>query len=444
MGQSSRWSHQIAIYPANHQLHEFYAGFAVLSLMRTVTVLSNHESPPSIFQSYCLILHVKENKPLTCLPTSPLTLENAQVRILRTIILEVKVMKRLKTLLAALFVATISVSAALAQQAMYVEPGRYEIEIASTGKVLDLRKEDMRTVQQYYRGDVRNQEWDIISAGGNSYYIRSAENGGYMGIQNSSQGARVTVDNSARGDTWKFIRLNSGNVMIVHRSGMALDLTNGATNNGVPLQVWSQARNANQQFKLVPVTVGAVNNPNNPNASEYNEGYQAGISDRRMNLNNNYRRYRHLYDRYTENEFQRGYNAGYTSGRNNEPWSQMNANERRNYDEAYRLGQQDARVGYNANYRRYNGRYNNRVESAFRQGYEAGYNSLRNDSGWFDLSRLNQYERRVYDNGYNYGRQDARRGYAQDYRRYNRQFTSQMEFFFRRGYEAGFNSIRHR
>src|SRR5262249_20347010 len=100
-------------------------------------------------------------------------------------------MRNLLIILAALFVTSVPSSAALAQRTISVQPGRYEIEVALTGKVLDLRREDMRTVQQFYRGNVRNQQWDIESAGGGYYYIRSVENGAYLTAEGTFNGSRV-------------------------------------------------------------------------------------------------------------------------------------------------------------------------------------------------------------------------------------------------------------
>lgn len=357
-------------------------------------------------------------------------------------------MHRGKTILAVLFITSISISAALAQQAVYVTPGRYEIQVGLTGKVLDLRQEDKRTVQQYYRGNVKNQQWDIESAGGNSYYIRSAENGAYLGVEGSGEGARVVAtNNNRRGDTWRFVDLGNNRMMIVHRSGMTLDLANGSRQDGAPIQVWSQARNENQQFSLVPTTnVEATYDPRNSNRAEYNEGYRAGANDRNLNLGNNYRRHRQLYDRSSETEFQQGYSAGY-EGRRNDGWNnsdrdRMTDDERRNYDEGYRLGQQDARNRTTADYRRYNNRYNRWQESSFRQGYEAGYNNTGFNNDSFDLNRLNPNERRVYYNGYRLGQQDARARQSFDYRRYTSRYNNRQETFFQRGYQAGYNSIR--
>jgi hypothetical protein len=271
-----------------------------------------------------------------------------------------------------------------------VQPGRYEIESAATGKVLDLRREDMRSVQQYYRGNVRNQQWDIESAGRNEYFIRSAENGAYLGVEGNWNGGRVVATGGNRqSSVWRFVDVGNGNVMIVNRSGMALDLPNGSSQDGVLMQVWNQAMNSNQQFRLVPLAVG----------------------------------------------------ASYP----NDPWfdtSSMTAAQRRNYEEGYQLGQRDARFGYNSNYQRYSDRYNRRQESYFRRGYEAGYSGTGNSGDQFDLSQLSQSERRVYDDAYRLGQRDARAGYSMDFRRYSNRYNARQQPFFQRGYEVGYNRVQ--
>ncbi len=360
-------------------------------------------------------------------------------------------MRRLNIILTALFVIAMSASVALAQRSISVQPGRYEIQIPLTGKVLDLRQEDMRSVQQYYRGNVVNQQWDIESAGGNYYYIRSAQNGAYLGIEGTPrEGARVAAAPGNRQDTWRIVELGNGNVMLVHRSGMVLDLTEGSNRDGTPMQVWSQAENTHQQFRLMPITLTSAGyNQGRSGRFEYNEAYRAGVSDREANLNQNFRRHRAMYDRFTERDFEQAYNAGYISGRRdndtyNDDRSRMSQSERRIYEAAYQLGQQDARNGYNANYRRYSGRYSRVQEEFFQHGYEAGYNSgAQSNNDQFDLNRLTTYERRAYDEGYRLGQQDVRNGYSLNYRRYSTRITdNRLERFFQRGYEVGYNSIR--
>lgn len=335
-------------------------------------------------------------------------------------------------------------------------PGQYEIESAVTGKVLDLRREDFRTVQQWERGGVKNQRWNIEDAGSGYYYIRSAETGTYLGIEGTGNGARVvaTQRGNRNSNIWRIEDMGNGLATIVHRSGLVLDLHNGVADNGQAMQVWGSSRQPNQQFKLIRVgnieldtSAGANPNTNDPNYRDrpvrgerivYDTGYQAGVDDNRAGLGRNYRRHRERYDRTTEIDFQTGYNAGYDSVR-----SAGTTATRPAYEEGFQAGASDSRAALNRNYRRHRERYDRNTEADFLAGYNAGYDSTRNDSiGSDDLSRMTATERRYYDDGYRSGQDDARGGYSSNYRRFSSRYNRQYEPFFQRGYEAGYNSIR--
>lgn len=328
-------------------------------------------------------------------------------------------------------------------------PGQYEIESAITGKVLDLRRDDNRTVQQWGRGGVRNQRWNLESAGGDFYYIRSAENGAYVGIEGAGNGARVvaTQRGGNRNDqTWRMVDAGNGLVSLAHRSGQVLDLHKDATNDGQAMQVWSSSGQPNQMFKLVRVGnldgnvgTGPVAPGRPTSGGAYDQGYQAGVSDNRAALPRNHRRYRDQYNASSEENFRSGYNDGYDGRRNDN----NTAGPRAAYNEGFQAGASDNRAGLNRNYRRHRERYDRNTEADFQTGYSAGYDGARNEGVVNDdLSRLTANERRVYDDGYRYGQDDARGGYNANYQRYNNRYNRQQETFFQRGYEAGYNSIR--
>jgi hypothetical protein len=332
-------------------------------------------------------------------------------------------------------------------------PGVYEIESAMTGKVLDLRREDYRTVQQWARGGVRNQQWNFESAGGDYYYIRSAENGAYMGVEGAGNGARVvattTRGNNRNNQVWRVVDADNGLVTLVHRSGQVLDLHKDATKDGQAMQVWSSSGQANQMFKLV--RVGNVDTDVNTSPTTggtvsraYEQGYQAGTSDQRAALPRNYRRYRDRYNASTETDFHTGYDAGYDRGRDDNTRDNNTGGTRAAYNEGYQAGASDNRAALNRNHRRHRNRYDRNSEADFQAGYNAGYDGARNDGidDDDDLSRMTANERRTYDEGYRYGQDDARGGYNANYRRYSNRYNRSQETFFQRGYEAGYNSIR--
>jgi Ricin-type beta-trefoil lectin domain-like len=301
-----------------------------------------------------------------------------------------KIMRRLMMLLAASLVTSLSwlSTTAMAQRYMAVPSGLYEIEVVTSGKVLDVRREDARTVQQWDRVTARNQQWNVENTGGSFHTIRSAVNGSYLTIGGIGQGASVvTTNRNSRDNLWRFISLGNGEVMIVNSSGLVLDIPGGAVNNGVPMQVWSMVRNNNQRFRLAPVVntfSGRYPNDRYTGTGRYyyDAGRIAGMNDYQADLTKNYRRHRQDYNRRVERVFSEGYSAGYDDARlaavgYNRPLNQMNVIERRIYDDGYRLGQQDARNGSIANYRRYRTHYNRQYENIFRVGYEAGYSRFR-------------------------------------------------------------------
>jgi hypothetical protein len=62
-------------------------------------------------------------------------------------------------------------------QSGYAGPGRYEIENVASGKVLDLNRQDQRTVVQWSRTHAQTQLWDIEDAGNGYVYVKSAATG---------------------------------------------------------------------------------------------------------------------------------------------------------------------------------------------------------------------------------------------------------------------------
>src|SRR5689334_17600609 len=66
---------------------------------------------------------------------------------------------------------------AVAQQEAFTGPARYRIENVASGKSLDVKQEDKRTVQQWATHGAAHQQWDVEDAGNGYYWLRSAESG---------------------------------------------------------------------------------------------------------------------------------------------------------------------------------------------------------------------------------------------------------------------------
>ncbi len=103
----------------------------------------------------------------------------------------------------------------------------------------------------------------------------------------------------------------------------------------------------------------------------YEEGYQDGVSDAQNNRNNDYKRYRAKLDgsRY-ENFYKQGYDAGYVSLK---PYQRWDKDQKDNYDDGFRDGENDKRRGISRLPERYEGQYNKSYEVFYRQGYFDGY-----------------------------------------------------------------------
>jgi len=130
--------------------------------------------------------------------------------------------------------------------------GRYQVQVASSGKNLDLRREDSTTVQQWSGADVLNQKWDFEDSGDGYFYIRSAETGRYMEVADSRDGSPVRVNNFTGRDNqkWRLTDGGNGQYTIGSKLGRVMDLPNSSREDGVALQVRSDRRRANQLFRL--------------------------------------------------------------------------------------------------------------------------------------------------------------------------------------------------
>lgn len=137
-----------------------------------------------------------------------------------------------------------------------IRPGRYVIESVASSKVLDLRNEDGTTVQQWSGSLIsrKNQLWDIEDARYGYFYIRSTENGKALTAGGQTNGSPVQAMPLAnrREQQWRIKVLASGEIQLLSRSGLALDLPDGKRDNGLRLQLWQEHGRDNQRFRLKP------------------------------------------------------------------------------------------------------------------------------------------------------------------------------------------------
>ena len=154
-----------------------------------------------------------------------------------------------------LFVLAFGLIAARAQGT--VTQGRYVIEVVASGKALDLRAEDKRSVQQWAAGGGRNQQWDLEDAGDGFFYIRSAENGRALDSADGRvrDGSAVIVADRRDSDNqkWKIVDTGNGQYTIISRAGKSLESPAGKREDGVRLQMWGPHGLENQRFRLTRV-----------------------------------------------------------------------------------------------------------------------------------------------------------------------------------------------
>lgn len=158
--------------------------------------------------------------------------------------------------LAASFVlVAIAFACGLAQQ-KFTGQGRYRVEIVATSKALDLRVEDKKTVQQWAVGGARNQQWDVVDAGGGFYFITSVENGKVLDVDGRVRdGAPLITAPRGTGDNqlWKIADNGRGEFTIISKAGKSLESPAGKRDDGVKLQVGEPHGLENQRFRLIRI-----------------------------------------------------------------------------------------------------------------------------------------------------------------------------------------------
>lgn len=139
-------------------------------------------------------------------------------------------------------------------------PGRYEITNLKSGKVLDLDRNDQTSVIQFSSRGTDNQVWDIRAAGGGFYSLRNGMNGNALGTAgaNNSAPVRATRFDGRSNQQWRFEAGKDGNAIIVSRSGKVLDIPDGTSRDGAPVQIYDGNGDSNQQFKFRQVSGNLV------------------------------------------------------------------------------------------------------------------------------------------------------------------------------------------
>jgi beta-barrel assembly-enhancing protease len=150
-------------------------------------------------------------------------------------------------------------------------PGTYEITNLKSGKVIDLDRNDKRTVIQFSSRGTDNQAWDIQSAGNGFYTLRNRMNGNAlesMGTPNSTP-VQATRFDGRSSQQWRF-GVRGSSAVILSRSGKSLDVAGGTNSDGAAIQTYELHGDANQQFRFRRVDgdqISSIQNLSNSNTS---------------------------------------------------------------------------------------------------------------------------------------------------------------------------------
>lgn len=146
-----------------------------------------------------------------------------------------------------------------AAQGGFDGPGRYEISNVSSGKVIDLDRNNQTTVIQFSSRGTDNQTWDIVPANGGYYYLRNGMNGYALEATSDRNSAplRGAPFNGSSAQQWRIESGKDGNAVLVNRNGKVIDVPNGTRDDGARLQTYGMDGDSNQRFTLRRVGGGA-------------------------------------------------------------------------------------------------------------------------------------------------------------------------------------------
>jgi hypothetical protein len=163
---------------------------------------------------------------------------------------------------------------AFAQVEGFTGPGRYRIDSVASGKSLDVKAEDKRTVQQWAGSGAANQQWDIEDARDGYFYLRSVETNKVLDFAENRlrDGISLIVADSRDSDNqkWKITDAGNGQFTLVSKSGKAADVpANERTRDGARLQTQGLHGLENQRFRFfrlgdLPTAAARVRERNMP------------------------------------------------------------------------------------------------------------------------------------------------------------------------------------
>jgi hypothetical protein len=178
-------------------------------------------------------------------------------------------------------------SVAMFAQGGFRGAGRYEIYSPLSRKVLDMDRNDRRTVIQYESRRTDNQMWDISDAGGGYFYIRNAMNGNALSVQDDRNSSPLIAApfNSSPAQQWRFEGGQDSSAILVNRNGKAVDIPYGSKDNGTKINSYGRNGEENQRWQF-QVAANSGNrydrgdNTQNRSRSRYDAPATGGQRDR--------------------------------------------------------------------------------------------------------------------------------------------------------------------
>ncbi len=142
-----------------------------------------------------------------------------------------------------------------AQVEGFTGPGRYRVESVASGKALDVKLDDNRTVQQWASSGAANQQWDVEDARDGFFYLRSVAANKVLDFAENRVRDGIALIVADRRDSdnqkWKIADTGNQQFTLVSKSGKAADVPAARRNeDGAPLQTQGLHGLENQRFRF--------------------------------------------------------------------------------------------------------------------------------------------------------------------------------------------------
>ncbi len=131
-------------------------------------------------------------------------------------------------------------------------PGIYEIKNLKSGQALDLDPRDKVTLVQFPPRGTPSQQWAVSNAAPGYFFIRNVSTGRALEFTQDRNSTPLVCQTTAENpnQSWRFEAGKDGNAMLIARFGKAIDVPDGASRDGLRLQIYDRNGDSNQRFTL--------------------------------------------------------------------------------------------------------------------------------------------------------------------------------------------------